>query len=228
MRLGLGLTVAAMCALAGAAGATPIPATGDYLTGWSQGGLSVVSDGTSNTILFSEATRLNVCVDNVSVGGTGTIVDGTSNTLLFGEGTGLAFISGGLSPRVPISTIVDGSSNTILFGELTDSFCLRNVVVDDQPPGEIQDGTSNTIMFGENSRFDICVAGAQVTQRIVDGTSNTILIGETPTTSLCFEDVRVAATDVPEPGTMALLLAGLAPLVLWRRRQRVGTGFSPE
>ena len=199
------LAVGAIVAGAGSAGAAPL---GDYLGAWSQGGLTLIVDGTSNTIQFGENTRFNVCFDNVGV--PGGITDGTSNTILFGENAGFFVIPGGHGPRVPIGTITDGTSNTILFGESVD-LCFNTVVVDPTPP-EITDGTSNTIIIGEGSRFDICFRNVGIT----DGTSNTIQIGEGGT---CFTDLQVA--EVPAPSALAGALAGLV-LLLRRRRSSAG------
>jgi hypothetical protein len=56
-----------MVAIAGSGDATP--AAAGQLTGWGQGGLNVISDGTSNTIQFGETTRFNICFDDVGVPG---------------------------------------------------------------------------------------------------------------------------------------------------------------
>lgn len=202
------LAVWSLVLWAGAAAATPI----DYVASWGQGGLGIVSDGTSNTIQFGETTQFDVCFDNVAV--PGGIADGNSSTILFGENSGLFVLPGGVGPRVPIGTIGDGSSNTIFFGE---NLCLNDVVIDVLPPGGIGDGTSNTIIIGEDSRLDICFTN--VNRQISDGTSNTIFLGE----NVCFEDLRVAV--VTEPPAMMLALAALlfaAPLV---RRRMASTVF---
>ena len=199
------LTVWAIFAAGGAA-ATPID---DYVASWGQGGLGIVTDGTSNTIQFGENSQFDVCFDNVTL--PGGIADGNSSTILFGENSGLLVIPGGVGPRVPIGSITDGSSNTIFFGE---SLCLNDVVVDVLPPGGIEDGTSNTIVIGENSRLDICFSN--VNRQISDGTSNTIFLGE----NVCFEDLRVAA--VPEPPATALAIFALVAALPFARRRTVG------
>jgi hypothetical protein len=209
-----GLVLAAWAAIGGVGAAAAVPLD-DYLSSWSQNGLTIVRDGTSNTIQFGETTRFNVCFDQVSV--PGGITDGTSNTIQFGETSGFFIIPGGSGPRVPITTITDGSSNTILFGETLD-FCLRNVVVDDDPP-EITDGTSNTIIIGEDSRFDICFSNVGITQTVTDGTSNTIQIGEN-TTSACYTDLQVAEVAEPPALAAAIMALALLPLAAQRRTRR--------
>ncbi|HEX2114441.1 MAG TPA: hypothetical protein VHM01_08560 [Alphaproteobacteria bacterium] len=199
------LTAWAAVAATSAAGAAPL----DHLSSWGQSGLTIILDGTSNTITFGESTRFDVCFDNVRV--PDGITDGTSNTIQFGKSSGLFIVPDGIGPRVPIGSIQDGTSNTIFIGEDVD-LCLRNVVIDDDPPA-IQDGSSNTIIVGEDSRLDICFRN--VTQQIADGTSNTIIIGET---SSCFADLQIAS--VPEPSTLFAGLIALAPLPFTARQRR--------
>jgi hypothetical protein len=207
-----GFLLAAWAAVAGAGAAQAVPLD-DYVSSWGQGGLTIIRDGTSNTITFGENTRFNVCFDNVRL--PGTVTDGTSNTIQFGGNSGLFVIPGGTLPRVPIGTITDGTSNTIIFPEAETDLCLRNVVIDDDPP-EITDGTSNTIIIGEESRLDICFSNVGITQRITDGTSNTILIGEN---SGCYTDLQVA--QVPEPSSLFAGLSALAMLSFAARRRRM-------
>jgi hypothetical protein len=207
-----GFLAAAWVAVAGTGTAAALPAD-DYLASWGQGGLTIIQDGTSNTITFGENTRFNVCFDNVGL--PGTITDGASNTIQFGENSPLFIVPGGTLPRVPITTITDGTSNTIFFPEANTDLCLRNVVIDDDPPA-IADGTSNTIIIGEDSRFDICLSNVGITQRIADGTSNTIIIGES---NGCFTDLQIA--EVPEPPALAAAVIALALLPLAARRRRM-------
>jgi hypothetical protein len=201
---GIALALGAFAGI-GAAQAT----TSNQLLHWSQSSLTVISDGTSNTITFGETTTFNVCFDHVRT--PGGISDGTSNTILFGENTGFFVIPGAFGPRVPITSITDGTSNTIILGETVD-LCLTNVVVDPTPPGEIPDGTSNTIIVGEDSRFDICFRNVGLTQ-ITDGTSNTIVLGE----NACFTDLQVA--ELPEPAGLVVAVSALAMLPFARRRR---------
>lgn len=217
----LSLTVVLLTSARGYAGGL-VPAEGNFLTSWGSTGLVFISDGTSNAIGFTDATRLNFCVDNVGIQGTpisNPIRDGSSNTLLFGESSGIALNVGFIARRQPITQIADGTSNTIQLGEApVDSFCLGNVT----PIGTtIGDGTSNTIVFGGDSRFDICADNVRI-GHIVDGTSNTISFGEVvPRT--CLSDVGVTeapADAVPEPGTFALFGLAFSSFVLRRRRRR--------
>lgn len=210
----------AVLLLAGRAQADP---SGNVLTNWSQTGMGLITDGTSNTLLFGETTQLAVCLDGVSIQGSpliNTITDGSSNTIQFSEANPFRVNVGRVFSRQPISQIVDGTSNTIQFGEVqAGSFCLGGVTP--LPPG-ITDGTSNTIQFGEDSQFDVCVDNAVVSS-IQDGTSNTILFEEAVPRS-CFEGVRVRGAEgggpgVPEPA--ALLIFGLSGVAaLARRRAR--------
>jgi hypothetical protein len=96
------------------------------------GQLPGITDGTSNTVFFSEKVgrpnlpypkRINNSLVHQRPGGVAGITDGTSNTIMFGE-------------TQPTGSITDGTSNTIMFGELP-------------PTTSITDGTSNTIMLGE-------------------------------------------------------------------------------
>jgi hypothetical protein len=205
--------IAALSMAAIGIGMTGAKGSAGSLTGWGQGGFGIISDGTSNTIQFGETTRFDICFDGVGV--PGGITDGTSNTILFGENAGFFIVPGASGPRVPIGTISDGSSNTIFIGENLD-LCLRDVAIGDPPAGGIGDGASNTIVFEEHSRFDICLRNVQVTQSVTDGSSNTIMLGET----FCYEDLQVADTvaAVPAPATLALVLGGVAALLLARRR----------
>ena len=167
-----------------------------------------ISDGTSNTILFGEVTRLRICVPNSTL--PSTPVDGQSNTIQFSESTGIRFA---WTSRAP-GQIVDGSSNTILFPEAE---CYQGVV----PPAPIgvRDGSSNTIVFGEHpirflpgTRFDVCFSGVQVR----DGSSNTILVGENE--SQCFRGAGVSDDlAVPAPSVLTLVLAALGGFGIVRR-----------
>lgn len=185
----------------------------------SQQGLTVVEDGTSNTIVFSEtSSQLDICFDRVSVSGLGLIADGSSNTLLFGEDVALHVISGGLRERAPIGQIADGTSNTIFLGETPTDFCLVDVTV---PPAPPPDGTSNTIIVGETSGFDVCFSNVGHSA-IADGTSNTIILPEI-VSGLCFLSgvrTQVSDTPVPEPMPLAMLGLGLTALWLGLRRRR--------
>ncbi|HYO88028.1 MAG TPA: hypothetical protein VER79_05235, partial [Candidatus Limnocylindrales bacterium] len=109
--------------------------------------LENITDGTSNTILFGEATGTpdQVALPTVALGG---ITAGTSNTILLGEATGTP--DQVALPTATLGGITDGTSNTILLGEATGT--------PDQvsPPtatlGGITDSSSNTILLGEATR----------------------------------------------------------------------------
>ena len=199
--------------------ANAVPANGNYLTGLGSSSVQLVSDGTSNTILFSEATRFAVCFDDVGFDHPGAITDGTSNTVLFGAGASLTFQAGRVLPRQPITTIADGTSNTILLGETRSaSLCFGGDTRLVEPV--ITDGSSNTILLGEDSRFDVCFRSARIAT-ITDGSSNTILLGEPSASPICYQDVSVAAdltVATSEPMTLASLGVGLVGL--WRLRRR--------
>jgi hypothetical protein len=214
MRIGLLLPVAVLAA-AGTASAAP------FVTQSNQSGIQFIGDGTSNTILFDETSRFNVCFDNVSVEGPTGISDGSSNTILFGEDQ-LSIVVGQVRGGT-ISPITDGTSNTIILGEISDDFCVFGARIGD-PVGSIADGTSNTIIVGESSQFDICfdsVRNSTGTTSITDGTSNTIML---PENDVCFTSVRVAETAqlaaAGEPGLTVLAVAAAFGMWSMLRRRR--------
>jgi hypothetical protein len=173
--------------------AAAAPITGIELVSWTDTSLQVVRDGTSNTILIGEDTRLTGCIQNVAPV---NITDGTSNTILFGELTNVCWNDRTSLPitRGSLPAITDGTSNTILLGE-----------------------NANPYLYTGGSTIDVCISNAS----IADGTSNTILLPEN-NEPLCLEGiVRQAAptAPVPEPASAVMLLtaAGLAAL---RRRTR--------
>jgi hypothetical protein len=217
--------VLASACLAMACAWLPQATASTVLTGGGSGSLSFITDGTSNTLLFGETTRLSVCFDHVGFGGLTSITDGSSNTIVLGEQLSLTLQAGQVLPRQPISTIADGSSNTIVFGETPpDSLCFAGdtrIIDPTSPPGGISDPVSNTIEFGEDSRFDVCFRNVRV-GTIQDGTSNTILIGELSSTPVCYSGVEVAddlrAVATPEPGALGALAMALAGLLALRRR----------
>lgn len=206
------LSLLLTCSLASVAHAVPITSVG----GWDQTGFSFVTDGTSNTLAFSESTVLALCFDGVSA--PAGIQDGSSNTITFGEAS-LTVTGGFVRGRQPIGQIVDGSSNTILIGEGT-GFCLGNVTP--VAPGGVLDGTSNTIILPETAILDICASNVRPRETIVDGTSNTIQFGETIPQS-CHTNVRVGnppTVNVPEPSSGSLWLVGVA-LAAFAARSRL-------
>lgn len=192
----LSVVVCVMTGLPGMAGATPI--TNATLVGWTDTSLTVVVDGTANTILFGEQTVVSTCLSQVV--SLGSIADGTSNTILLGETTSLCLddASGVTLTRTTLPGITDGSSNTILIGE-----------------------SGGGYFFGGGARIDLCATNVS----LADGTSNTIVLPEGG--SVCFADAGIApvgpSTAVPEPAiTMLLAGSALAALATRRRPRRPG------
>ena len=171
--------------------ATAAPITGVTLIGWDDSSLTVIVDGTSNTILLGETTRVSGCVRRVSP--VTSIVDGSSNTILLGETLdvcwddeeGLPLTRGGSS------SITDGTSNTILLGE-----------------------TLPYLFDSGRSTIDVCVSNPS----IADGTSNTILLPEAGE-PLCLSGT-VGAAAVPEPASGLLLMLGMGTALYGRVRGR--------
>lgn len=195
--------------------ATAGPMSDRVISDWGSDSLTIIVDGTSNTILLGEDTSVATCFRNVRLPG---ITDGTSNTILFNE---LPYedvcqpnLRDLLDWEQAFRDIADGTSNTILLGE-TDGLALLDAT----------------------SRIDICASNATT---IVDGTSNTIAVGE----SLCFSNLRIPSREVavPAPGTFALLLGALLLSGVGRRvtrrlqlaasfrgpRSRSGSGHPPS
>jgi hypothetical protein len=203
-------------------GSIMVPATAGaavFLNQWGGGSIGFIVDGTSNTIAFTEQSRVAICVDRVGFSvPLYSIMDGTSNTIAFTETAPWSLHAGFVRPRQPISAITDGTSNTIVLGETpTDALCLG----DGSVIPAITDGTSNTILFGEESSFDICVSHARL-GTIVDGTSNTILFGEVMTDPVCYAGARVlpaVAGVVAEPATIVLTGMAFAGLGFVGRRR---------
>jgi hypothetical protein len=176
--------------------AAPILAEEAFLAGSSGTSLQIIGDGSSNTIIFTEHTVLNLCLRGVAP--LPGITDGTSDTIIIGETAreDLCFenffdVS---NWQEVLSTIVDGTSNTLLIGEETQ------------------------IGFDRRSRIDLCASNVNL--NIVDGTSNTIVFAET----VCFNDVRIATRTVAEPQvSLALLALGLLLLALLRATAQSAT-----
>ncbi len=169
---------------------------------------TTILDGTSNTILLTETSRVTIKGPGVVTGtvdGRGSslvdIKDGTSNTIIIGE-TASGSIRGGANTGLVkvrgngLLDIADGTSNTIQIGE-NGRANLRggqHVTVDasGNSLSDITDGTSNTLIVGEDSRVNVRggIITGDVTVRghgladITDGTSNTIVIGETGSVNL--------------------------------------------
>lgn len=216
----LGGCLAAACVLL-----APPTMANTVLTGSGPGLFNFVTDGTSNTLLIGESTRLSVCFDQVGLDTPGSIVDGSSNTILLGESTSLTLQAGRVLPRLPIASIADGTSNTIFFGELDDSLCFAGDTRIVDPVA----GIGNTIEFGDSSRFDICFRGARL-GTIQDGTSNTIQFGEVSSTPVCFQDVEVAIdapTAAAEPASLGAFAMALTGLLCLRRRRFTSASRRP-
>jgi hypothetical protein len=219
-------TLAGACLAMACAGLAPAATANTLLTGLGPSSLTFIADGSSNTLLIGETTRLSVCFDHVDFGGLASIADGSSNTLIIGEQVSITLQAGQVLPRQPIATIADGTSNTIIIGETPpDSLCFAGDtrLVDPTPPGGISDPVSNTIEFGEDSRFDVCFRNVRV-GTIQDGTSNTIIIGELSSTPVCYSNVEVAddlrAVAAPEPGALGALAMALTGFIVLRWRIR--------
>jgi len=167
--------------------------------------LEEATDGTSNTIAFSESPSQpdNVVQTGVEDGTNNTVIigeansvpppatDGTSNTVIIGEVTSAPAFS-------PTTGAVDGNSNTIIIGEETSAPAFS-------PTTGAVDGNSNTIIIGEETS----APAFSPTTGAVDGNSNTIIIGEvtlTPPPAL--------VTSTPEPeATLALITTSTTEII---------------
>ena len=116
---------------------------GDQTLQPAQVDFATVSDGTSNTIIVSEATA----AAQFNVAPTSQVTDGTSNTIIISEATAAAQLN-----VVPTSQVTDGTSNTIIISEATAAAPL-NVA----PTSQVTDGTSNTIIISEATRTPVTV-----------------------------------------------------------------------
>ena len=163
------------------------PITDTTLVSWDDTSLQVIKDGSSNTILFGEATVVSACLRGVSP--IASITDGTSNTIQFGETTDVCWDDREELPftRGTLPGITDGTSNTILLGETTN------------------------YRFDGSSRLEVCASNVS----IADGSSNTIQLSEGG--NVCFSDMRVAPAAVPEPATVTSLALALLALASRRR-----------
>lgn len=215
------ILVAALALTAGVAQAATT------LTGFGDGSVRFITDGTSNTVQLGENSRASLCFQNITPTNF-QFGDGSVRTIRVGETVGLPFsyVPGNLFQYNP--QITDGTSNTLFLGEVLgggpqSSYCVTDVDLLD--PTEITDGTSNTIVIGENGRFDICFNNVRIGTS-ADGTSNTIQFGENQPRA-CFNDVafgdNIQVAGVPAPGLGALLalgLMGLGVVALGRQRLR--------
>ena len=171
-----------------AAAAEPLGIT---LTAWDDSSLTVFVDGTSNTILFGETSRVSGCVRQVRP--VTSIADGSSNTINFGELLDFCWDDEEELPlaRGGSSSIADGTSNTILFGE-----------------------TSPYVFNSGRSTIDVCVSNPS----IADGSSNTITLPEAGE-SLCLSGT-VGTASVAEPASGLLLMLGMGGALYRRVRGR--------
>ena len=170
--------------------AAAAPIAGITLTGWDDTSLTVIVDGTSNTIVLDETSRVSGCVRQVAPF---TIVDGSSNTILLGEILDVCWDD---EEEVPLarggsSGITDGTSNTILIGE-----------------------TSPYLFDSGRSTIDLCVSNPS----IADGTSNTITLPEGGQ-PLCLSGT-VGTAAVAEPASGLLLMLGMGGTLYGRVRGR--------
>jgi hypothetical protein len=146
-----------------------------------------ITDGTSNTIAFSEGIGLGVTPGFLSsIAPVRDVLDGTSNTIQFPESTSSICLGDTGIGDPELGNFTDGTSNTIIFGEGSSfDFCFRSANV-----GSVQDGTSNTILFGE-TRNNVCY---------VD-----VTVGD-----------NLSVAGVPEPSSFGMLAFGPGCLfVLW-------------